>query len=167
MVLRAVKKHQQVNGITYRTVSIASDSESKHRDALVEITMRWLLPPASPIYTQLKPLTFLNLLVREDDITADKNFKHIFKQQRNLMLRNKGFIIEGFCITPSILRGQLQANGVPLHQIQSLLNPNDKQDIVLGYSLLKEIWSLPVASETTNYLFGCAREALKLYGKFA
>lgn len=95
MVLRAAKKHQQVNSITYHTVSIASNGKSKHGDALVEITMCWLLPPMSPIYTQLKPLTFLSLLVGEDDITADKDFKHIFKQQRNLMLRNKGFIIEG------------------------------------------------------------------------
>ena len=101
-------------------------------------------------------LTFLNLLVGEDDITADKDFKHIFKRQHNLMLRNKGFIIEGFFITPSILHGQLQANGVPLHRIRSLLNPNDKQDVVLGYSLLKKIWSLPAASETTNYMFGRA-----------
>ena len=104
-VLQAGKKHQKANGITYRTVSIASDGESKRGDALVEITMRWLLLPVSPIYTQLKPLIFLNLLVGEDDITADKDFKHIFKRQRNLMLRNKGFFIEGFCITPSILRG--------------------------------------------------------------
>ena len=119
-------------------------------------SLRWLLPPVSPIYTQLKPLIFLNLLVGEDDITADKDFKHIFKRQHNLMLQNKGFIIEGFFITPSILRGQLQANGVPLHQIRSLLNPNNKQDVVLGYSLLKKIWSLPAASETTNYMFGHA-----------
>jgi hypothetical protein len=138
-VLLAGKKHQQVNGVTYRygTLSIASDGESKRGDALVEITMRWPLSPTSPIYAQLKPLRFLNLLVGEDDITADKDFKHIFKRQRNLMLRNKGFFIEGFCITPAILRGQLQANGVPSHRIWSLLNPNDKQDVVLGYSLLK------------------------------
>ena len=115
MVLQAGKKHQQVNGITYCTVSIASNSESKCGDALIEITMCWLLPPTSPIYTQLKPLIFLNLLVGEDDITADKDFEHIFKQQCNLMLQNKGFFIEGFCITPLILHGQLQANGVPLH----------------------------------------------------
>jgi len=126
MVLQVGKKHQKVNGIIYCIVSIASYSKSKHGDALVEITMRWLLSPASPIYAQLKPLIFLNLLVREDNITADKDFKHIFKWQCNLMLWNKGFFIKGFCITSSILHGQLQANGVPLHWIWSLLNPNDK-----------------------------------------
>ena len=156
-----------MNGVTYHTVSIASDGESKRGDALVEITMRWSLSPTSPIYTQLQPLRFLNLLVREDDITADKDFKHIFKRQHNLMLRNKGFLIDGFCITPSILRGQLQANGVPSHQIRSLLNPNDRQDVILSYSLLKEIWSLPPDPKTSNYMFGHARDALKLYGEFA
>jgi hypothetical protein len=99
-VLQAGKKYREVNGITYRTVSIASDGEAKRGGALVEITMRWALRSTSPIYHQLKPLTFLNLLVGEDDITADKDFKHIFKRQRNLILRNKGFVIEGFCITP-------------------------------------------------------------------
>lgn len=112
-VLQVGKKHQWVNGVTYRTVLIASNGESKCGDALVEITMHWSLSPTSPIYTQLQPLRFLNLLVGEDNITADKDFKHIFKHQHNLMLRNKGFLIDGFCITPSILCGQLQANGVP------------------------------------------------------
>ena len=74
-VLQAGKKHQRVNGVTYRTVSIASDGKSKCRDALVKITMCWSLSPMSPIYTQLQPLRFLNLLVGEDDITADKDFK--------------------------------------------------------------------------------------------
>ena len=82
------------------------------------------------------------------------------------MLRNKGFLIDGFCITPSILCGQLQANGVPSHRIWSLLNPNDRQDVVLGYSLLKEIWSLPPDLKTSNYMFGRAHNALKCYGKF-
>ncbi|KDR76610.1 hypothetical protein GALMADRAFT_139524 [Galerina marginata CBS 339.88] len=142
-VLEAGKKHCEFNGAIYRTVSIASDGESKRGDALVEITMRWNLRSESPIYKHLKPLTFLNLLVGEDDITADKDFKHIFKRQRNLMLRNKGFTIEGFCITPSILH------------------------VVLGYRLLKEIWSLPSAPIHGDPMFLRARKALGLYGEFA
>ena len=166
-VLEAGKNNREFNGVIYRTVSIASDGESKRGDALVEVTMRWNLRPESPIYKLLKPLTFLNLLVGEDDITADKDFKHIFKRQRNLMLRNKGFMIEGFCITPSILRTHLHSNGVPQHRIRSLLNPNDKQDVVLGYGLLKEIWSLPLVPSTGDPMFLRARKALSLYGEFA
>ena len=47
-VLRAVKKHQQVNGITYRMVSIASDGESKRRDALVALVTPTSVPNLHP-----------------------------------------------------------------------------------------------------------------------
>jgi hypothetical protein len=64
--------------------------------------MNTTLKEDSPIYEQLRPLDFMNYLVGSDDITADKDFKHVFKhvfkQQRNLMMRNKRFI-QGFCIT--------------------------------------------------------------------
>ena len=54
----------------------------------------------SPIYEHVRQLRFMNLLVGHDDVTADKDFKHIFKRQQNLMMRNKGIFIQGFCITP-------------------------------------------------------------------
>jgi hypothetical protein len=121
----------------------------------------------SPIYTQLRPLEFLNLLVGPDDITADKDPKHIIKRQRNVFMRKKGVEVLGFCITPSILSLHLESNGVSPHRQRSLLNPNDKQDVVLAYSLLKEIWSLPPPSPTCNPSFAHARRALNLYGEFA
>ena len=76
-------------------------------------------------------------------------------------------VVEQGVLHWKILCGQLQANGVSLHQIWSLLNPNNKQDVMLGYSLLKEIWSLSAALETANYMFGHAWKALKLYSEFA
>jgi hypothetical protein len=109
----------------------------------------------------------MNLLVGQDDITADKDFKHVFKRQRNLMMRNKGIVIQGFCVTPPILRLHLESNGVPPYRLRALLNPNDRQDVVLGYSLLKEIWLLPLAPEGSSPSFARAREALRLYGQFA
>lgn len=109
----------------------------------------------------------MNLLVGEDNITADKDFKHVFKRQRNLMMRNKGIMIQGLCITPAILRIHLQSNGVSAARLRSLLNPNDKQDVVLGYSLLSEIWSLPAASSESSPEFVRAREALHTYGHLA
>ena len=119
----------------YRTVSIASDGESKHGDALVEVE--------SSIHSELSPLKLMNFLVGEDSITADKDFKHIFKCQHNLWMRNKGVLVNGFCITPALLKAQLQENGVAASHIRAIINPNDKQDVVLGYALLKEIWILP------------------------
>lgn len=111
---------------TYQTVSIALDGKSKHSDALVILTMKKILSSQSPLYPQLHKLELMNHLVGEDDITADKDFKHIFKWQQNLMMRNKGFEIQEFCITPAILCAQLQSNGVPTFQLKALLNPDDK-----------------------------------------
>ena len=157
------KKHSRV---TYCTVSITSDGEAKCGDALVHLTMNSTLSSDSLIYEQLKGLKFMNFLVGPDDITADKDFKHVFKCQRNLMMRNKGIVIEGFCITPSILRIHLQSNGVSSFWLRALLNPNDRQDVVLGYSLLKEIWSLPATPVGSDPTFVRARRALYVYGQF-
>ena len=80
-VLEACNRQKARNNAIYRTVCIASDGEAKRRDALVIQTMSSELSPDSPIYAHLRPLEFLNLLVGPDDITADKDFKHIIKRQ--------------------------------------------------------------------------------------
>ncbi|KAH9027882.1 hypothetical protein EDB85DRAFT_2170547 [Lactarius pseudohatsudake] len=49
----------------------------------------------------------------------------------------------------------------------SLLNPNDKQDVILTYSLLKEVWSLPPPPAGSSPSFARACEALNVYGQFA
>ena len=82
-------------------------------------------------------------------------------------MHRKGVLIQGFCITPAILRTHLESHGVPSHRLRSLLNPNDKQDVVLAYSLLKEIWSLPPPPDDCSPSFARAREALVVYGQFA
>ena len=166
-ILRAAEKQKNRNGIFYCTVCVASDGEAKRGDALVILTMHSTLSSNSPIYKHLSPMVFMNLLVGQDDITTDKDFKHVFKRQRNLMMRNKGIVIQGFCITPPILHLHLESNGVPPYRLRALLNPNDRQDVVLGYSLLKEIWSLPLAPEGSSPSFARAHEALHLYGQFA
>ncbi len=61
----------------------------------------------------------------------------------------------------------LELNGVASHHIQALLNPNDKQDIILAYSLLKDIWSLPPPLAHSDPSFAQAWHALNLYGEFA
>lgn len=146
---------------------VALDGEAKRGDALVIQTMSSELSVDSPIYGLLHPLDFLNLLVGPDDITMDKDLKHIIKCQQNVFMRAKGVEILGYCITPSVLHSQLKSNSVSAHKLWSLLNPNNKQDVVLAYSLLLEIWSLPPPSETCNPAFALAHCALNLYGEFA
>ncbi|KAH9005718.1 hypothetical protein EDB86DRAFT_2795503 [Lactarius hatsudake] len=166
-VLEGCHKQKRRNNATYRTVCITSDSEAKRGDVLVIQTMTSELSAGSPIYMLLQPLRFLNLLVGPDDITMDKDFKHIVKRQRNVFMRTKGVEILGFCVTPSILRLQLESNGTSTHHLCSLLNLDDKQDVILAYSLLKEIWSLPPPPASCDPAFALARRALNIYGEFA
>lgn len=80
-IVTATENQKQRCGGSYRTVCIASDGESKCGEALVRLTMNTTLKEDSPIYEQLRPLDFMNYLVGSDDITADKDFKHVFKRQ--------------------------------------------------------------------------------------
>ena len=79
--LEVCNRQELQNNAIYRTVCKASDGEAKHGDVLVIETMSFELSSDSPIYAHLHPLEFLNLLVGPDDITADKDFKHIIKHQ--------------------------------------------------------------------------------------
>lgn len=156
------------NGAIYRTVCVASDGEAKCGDALVIQMMTSELSTDFPIYAHLHPLEYLNLLAGLDDITANKDFKHIIKWwQRNVFMRIKGVEVLGFCITLLILCSHLESNGISPPWIRSLLNPNDKQDIMLAFSLLKGIWSLPPSPPDCSPTFSLAWHALNIYGEFA
>lgn len=106
----------------------------------------------------------MNLLVGENDITADKDPKHVIKRCRNFSIRKSGIMINGFVITPPMLRFHLQVNKVPSHKINYLLNPTDRQDVPMCYTLLKEIWSLPPPAPTDKPSFVAARNALLMLG---
>ena len=107
----------------------------------------------------------MNLLVGDDDLTADKDYKHIVKRLRNLVLRKMGVLVNGIHITPALLRFHLRDNKISTLRLDYLLNPNDRQNVPLCYSLLKEIWSLPDAQSTDKPSFIEARKALQILGK--
>ena len=103
-ILNATNNVNTQKNCSYCTVCIASNGEAKRGDALVILTMTSQLSASLPIYGQLSSLKFMNHLVGPDDITADKDFKHVFKHQQNLLMRHKGVLIQGFfCVTPTIL----------------------------------------------------------------
>ncbi|TEB21082.1 hypothetical protein FA13DRAFT_1757657 [Coprinellus micaceus] len=149
-----------------RVVSVASDGESRRGVALTHLTFKRELSPESDIYNELSPLPFMDLHVGDDDITADKDYKHIFKRLRNLLLRERGFVVGGTRITPSILKSHLQAEKVSKDHIRLILNPDDKQDVKLAYDLLKAVWSLPEVMINVNPGFVKARKALWTFGWF-
>ncbi|KAJ6523229.1 hypothetical protein DFH09DRAFT_937986, partial [Mycena vulgaris] len=151
--------------ITYRTISIASDGEAKRGTALVIQAMNRELSPESPIHPLVSVLELMNLRVGEDDITCDKDYRHVVKTLRNLLMRLKGVKVLGFVITPAIIKQHLRSNGHSREQVNTFLNPNDKQDVTLGYQLLKALWSLPPAAKDADPAFVCARDALKMFGQ--
>ncbi|KAF8874102.1 hypothetical protein CPB84DRAFT_1817929 [Gymnopilus junonius] len=124
------------------TISIASDGESRCRQALVLFTFKKQLSQDSPIWDQLSSLEMMNLEVSDDDVTADKDYKHIFKRLCNLLLRETGILVYRVHMKPAGVRSHLHTNNVSLQRSSYLLNPEDRQDVYLAYDLLQEIWRL-------------------------
>jgi hypothetical protein len=148
-----------------RVVSIASDGETRRGSAFILLTFKYPLSQDSPIYSILKPLKFLNLHVGDDNLTCDKDWKHVFKRWRNLLLRQRGVVVNGVRITPDILKDQFRSAGLPVEHIRSLFNPDDQQDVKMAFDMLKDIWSLPRSSTNSRRGFLEAREALWILGK--
>ncbi|KAJ7673392.1 hypothetical protein B0H17DRAFT_1161859 [Mycena rosella] len=134
----AIKNKSIRKNTTFRLLCAASDGESRRGKAFVMEYMQHPLREDSPIFPHLSGLEFMNFLVGEDDMTADKDTKHALKCLRSLAMRDAGIEVRGFCIT----------NGVASRTIKSLLNPNDKQDVA--------IWTLPdaPAGSTPSFIFG-------------
>ena len=128
--------------------------------------MKTKLNNKSNIYDELAHLPFMNLEVGDDDITADKDYKHVFKRCRNLTLRKRGFQIHGIHITLSIIRSHFQSNQVSKCHIDSILKPDDKQDVKLAYDLLCEIWRLPHVDDEKRPGFSDTRQAFRTLGVF-
>ncbi|KAK0452007.1 uncharacterized protein EV420DRAFT_1645958 [Desarmillaria tabescens] len=151
-VLTAINHQQTINML--HLVSIASDGETKRGGALALLTCKKELALNSPIYEYLSPCTlrFMNFLVGDNDITADKDYKHVFKRLRNLFIRLCGVSILDVHITPTMIQSHLRSEGHSEAHIHELFKPNDKQNVELAYKLLKDIWSLPeVSSEKPGF----------------
>ncbi|KAG5634895.1 hypothetical protein H0H81_000401 [Sphagnurus paluster] len=148
-----------------RITSLASDGETRRGSAFVSLTFKSVLKPESRIYPLLKPLKFLNLHVGDDDLTCDKDWKHVFKRWRNLLLRQRGVVVNGFRITPDIIRDQFKSEGLSAEHIRSLFNPEDQQDVKMAFDMLKDIWNLPRSSANSRRGFLEARKAIWVLGK--
>lgn len=151
-----------------RVVSLASDGESRRGKALSNLTYVTPLAPSSPIYNQLVHLDLMDHFVGPDDITADKDYKHIFKRLRNAIIRKNGCVVHSVHLTQAVIRKHFKDSGLTDMHINHVLNPTDKQDVVLAYSLLRDLWSLPPAdpvSSSPTYI--AARESLRIYGELS
>ncbi|KAG8766912.1 hypothetical protein FRC12_006576 [Ceratobasidium sp. 428] len=147
-----------------RLYCIASDGELRRGSALVEITMQHPLPLTSRIYPLVSPLPLMNHLVGDDDVTCDKDYKHVFKRFRNTLLREGGMLVLGTLVTPALIRLHLSENGMPPTRINFLLDPNDRQDVPLALSLLRAIWSLPSPRYEDKPSYAVVRRVLNVLG---
>ncbi|KAK7024593.1 hypothetical protein VNI00_016198 [Paramarasmius palmivorus] len=74
------------------TVSIASDGEARCGEAIIHLTFKKQLESTSSIYPLLKDCNLMNMEVGDDDITGDKDSKHVMKCYCNL---ERGFTVQG------------------------------------------------------------------------
>ncbi|KZV91926.1 hypothetical protein EXIGLDRAFT_579283, partial [Exidia glandulosa HHB12029] len=155
-VLCAARSHPKLRNA--RPYSIASDGESKRGKALVKICLNRTLSRTSKLYPTLSKMPLMNLLCGEDDLTLDKDYKHVFKRMRSALLRKDGVAVYGVVITTQLLRQHL------LDAVNALLNPNDKQDVPLAYSLLVAIMNLPKPDAQKSGAYQKVRKALNLLG---
>ncbi|KAG6874971.1 hypothetical protein C0992_005739 [Termitomyces sp. T32_za158] len=120
----------------------------------------------SNIFSVIAALHLLNRHVGDDDITADKDWKHIIKQLRNLLLCDCGIVIQGIRITPAITQVHLRSAGLSAEHINSVFNPQDQQDVKLAFDLLKDIWTLlaPLNHHSSGFIM--ARQSLMILGRF-
>ncbi|KAJ7808365.1 hypothetical protein B0H14DRAFT_2608947 [Mycena olivaceomarginata] len=147
-----------------RIVSLASDGETRRASAFVEKTFVRELSPDSNIHKHLADLPLMNLWVGDDDLTPDKDYKHVFKRGRNRLLRKSGTDVMGVLINPTIIRAHLQDAGHSSAHIHAVFNPEDKQDVTLAFKLLQDIWSLPPPPDNARPGFRSQRHALRLIG---
>ncbi|PPR03132.1 hypothetical protein CVT24_008485 [Panaeolus cyanescens] len=159
-----------------RIVSLASDGETRRGSSMIALTFKRPLAPGSPIYPHLATLQFMNLAVGDDDMICDKDWKHVFKRLRNLLLRGRGIVVNGIRITPAMMKTHMHSSGLSNEHINAVFNPEDQQDVKLAFDLLHDIWSLPPLMTHTSgdkpenpslYSPGfiCARAAIQTLGR--
>lgn len=168
MVIQACKDCSDTIGATL--FSIASDGESRRAKAFVEMTHQKPLSFASKLYPLLSQLPLFNRLVGEDDLVSDKDYKHIFKRIRSLVIRTQGIRMPEADISPSILRKHLLDSGLSQRRVDSYMNPDDKQDVTLAMNLLKAVFMLEEADPHSSKGiiepgFLQQRNSIRLFGR--
>lgn len=147
-----------------RTISITSDGKSWRGEALVRLMFKHWLNLDSPIYDMLHVLPLIYMEVGNDDLTADNDYKHVFKQHRNLLLWDKGCEVHGIHVQPSVIHSHLTSNDLTQIWIEYLLHPNNWHHVKLAYDMLYEVWSLPDASPNTLPGFHQVWRSFKILG---
>jgi hypothetical protein len=89
----------------------------------------------------------MNLLVSDNDVTSDKDYKHVMKHMCKLFLHKKGVMVYGTKVTMNITKHHLRLNGNSFESVEFWTKPNDHQDVLLTLLLCSAIWDLPEAGD--------------------
>lgn len=161
-VSATVKTLSQFNGHLY---CICTDGEAKRGSALWSLLMNNELDSNSLLYKELGHMSLMNLNTGDDDQTLDKDAKHVFKWICNTFICNWGMDVFGTTITPGILECHLLDSRVNPTCVQSLLQPNDKQDVPLAFSFLLAVSQLSEAPNNKDTSYMLVRHVINLVGK--
>ncbi|KAF9536372.1 hypothetical protein CPC08DRAFT_771594 [Agrocybe pediades] len=135
---------------TRRLYCLASDGDARRRRVLIAITMNRDLDTSSPTGRLLANLPLFNLKCGNDDLTSDFDWKHVLKRFRNTLLQQKGIVVNDLSITTAVLKAHLVSAGMNSITADTLLAPNDRQDVVLMVKLLHALSLLPAPESTDS-----------------
>jgi len=109
-VVDATNNKQDMTGL--RVISLASDGKSCCGKALTNLTYVAPLAPSSPIYDHLVHLDLMDYFVGHDNITVDKDYKHIFKQLHNALLHKNGCLVDSIHLTHAVICKHFKDSGL-------------------------------------------------------
>ncbi|KAG9074525.1 hypothetical protein FRC06_010623, partial [Ceratobasidium sp. 370] len=123
--------------------SIATDGDSRRRQAIHSLCTVRSLASVSPIYLQLYNLPLLNLSCGRGDITHNGDFKHEEKRFASALRSDTGLFVNGAHISLLFIKHQLRiASSISNDQLDSLFNNSDRQNIPKAHTLLKGIYDV-------------------------
>ena len=144
---------------------ISTDGEARRGKALVLICYLYALTIDDPLFPILSPLPFFNTLTGKNRLTADKDYKHVFKRERSLIIRSRGTRVLGIDLTPAVFQRHLEIEGMAKPQMDAFFAPDDKQDVTLAINLLKSVWSLERVVKEPSPGLAEQREGIYIFGR--
>ena len=116
-------------------MNIGTDGDAVRRSVLHSMTSEKLSVDV-PSYPYLKELEYMDMLALPMGVTVDYDGKHLSKRIRNNTLTGS-IKIFGKSFDSSILQLFLKYLDYPDNEINSMLSPDDKQNVPLAVKLLK------------------------------
>ena len=104
-------------------------------------------------------------MVGDQDITSDKDYKHVMKWLQHAHLHPNGVQVGLTQITPLVLQSQLESVGTSVNHLNNILNVADKKDVTTMFNLMQLIWTLSPPSPMDNPIHHQDQIALNQHSK--